>query len=78
MFLKMEGWHAYPLKVIKGNASIFDYYKGNASITDDVFATLGLKIHGGKNVHYVWDIFMVLVLGRYSINSREIHNESSK
>ena len=21
----------------------FDYYKGNASITDDVFATLGLK-----------------------------------
>ena len=28
----------------------FDYYKGNASITDDVFAKLGLKIHGDKNV----------------------------
>ena len=40
----------------KGHASIFDYYKGNASITDDVFATLGLKIHGGKNFHNVWDI----------------------
>ena len=31
----------------------FDYYKGNTSITDDVFATLGLKIHGDKNVPYV-------------------------
>ena len=31
----------------------FDYHKGNASMTDDVFATLGLKIHGGKNVPYV-------------------------
>ena len=57
---------------------VFDYYKGNASITDDVFATLGLKIHGGKNVPYVWDIFRVLVLDRYSINSREIHIESSR
>ena len=28
----------------------FDYDKGNALITDDVFATLGLKIHGDKNV----------------------------
>ncbi|KAK7848262.1 hypothetical protein CFP56_005230 [Quercus suber] len=49
----MEGWHAYPLKVIKALTMAFDYYKGNASITDDVFATLGLKIHGGKNVPYV-------------------------
>ena len=31
----------------------FDYHKGNASMTDDVFATLGSKIHGGKNVPYV-------------------------
>ena len=31
----------------------FDYYKGNASIIDDVFATLGLKIHGDKIFCYV-------------------------
>ena len=29
---------------------VFDYYVGNAFITDDIFATLGLKIHGGKIV----------------------------
>ena len=57
---------------------MFDYYIGNAFITDDIFATLGLKIHGGKNVPYVWDIFRVLVLGMYSINSGEIHDESFK
>ena len=57
---------------------MFDYYIGNAFVIDDIFATLGLKIHGGKNVPYVWDIFRVLVPGMYSINSGEIHNESSK
>ena len=57
---------------------MFDYYIGNALIIDDIFVTLGLKIHGCKNVPYVWDIFRVLVLGMYSINFGEIHNESSK
>ena len=57
---------------------VFDYHKGNAFITNDVFATLGLKIHGGKNVPFVWNIFRVLVLGMYSVYSGEIHNESSK
>ena len=57
---------------------MFDYYIGNAFITKDIFATLGLKIHGGKNVPFVWNIFMVLVLGMYSVYSGEIHNESSK
>ena len=56
---------------------MFNYYKGNASITDEIFATLGLKIHGGKNVPYVWDIFRVLDLGIYLVNSREIHKKSS-
>ena len=58
---------------------MFDYYIGNAFIiTKDIFATLGLKIHGGKNVPFVWNIFRVLVLGVYFVNSGEIHSESSK
>ena len=49
---------------------VFDYYKGNTFITNDIFATLGLKIHGGKNVPFVWNIFRVLVLSIFWSNTQ--------
>nr|POF03099.1 hypothetical protein CFP56_43227 [Quercus suber] len=35
---------------VKALTTVFDYYIGNAFITDNIFATLGLKIHGVKIV----------------------------
>uniref|UniRef100_A0A2N9IHM2 Aminotransferase class I/classII large domain-containing protein n=1 Tax=Fagus sylvatica TaxID=28930 RepID=A0A2N9IHM2_FAGSY len=34
--------------------TVVDYYKGNAEIIVDAFASLGLKVYGGKNAPYVW------------------------
>ncbi|PSS02825.1 Aminotransferase [Actinidia chinensis var. chinensis] len=34
--------------------SVVDYYKENAQILLDTFASLGLKTHGGVNAPYVW------------------------
>ncbi|XP_059434738.1 aminotransferase ALD1, chloroplastic-like [Corylus avellana] len=33
---------------------VVDYYRGNAEIIVDTFASLGLKVDGGRNAPYVW------------------------
>uniref|UniRef100_A0A2N9IME2 Aminotransferase class I/classII large domain-containing protein n=1 Tax=Fagus sylvatica TaxID=28930 RepID=A0A2N9IME2_FAGSY len=44
--LSTEGYRAL--------STVVDYYKGNAEIIVDAFASLGLKVYGGKNAPYVW------------------------
>ncbi|KAH8516006.1 hypothetical protein H0E87_004427 [Populus deltoides] len=34
--------------------NVVDYYKENAKILVEAFASLGLKVYGGKNAPYVW------------------------
>lgn len=34
--------------------SVVDYYKDNATILLDTFASMGLKAYGGVNAPYVW------------------------
>lgn len=34
--------------------SVVDYYKENATILLDTFASMGLKAYGGVNAPYVW------------------------
>ena len=36
---------------------MFDNHKGHPEIIGDIFASLGMKVHDGKNGPYVWDIF---------------------
>lgn len=39
---------------LKAILSVVDYYKENANILVDTFASLGLKVYGGVNAPYVW------------------------
>ena len=36
---------------------MFDNLKGHLEIIGDIFASLGMKVHDGKNGPYVWDFF---------------------
>ncbi|KAB1205438.1 Aminotransferase ALD1 [Morella rubra] len=35
-------------------SAVIDYYKGNAEIIGGAFASLGMKVYGGKNAPYLW------------------------